>query len=191
MVFSCRDYGTTAQILDGLPVRATKKSSSPVVLDFPSSISAILFFVLHSVHGADGDPKGVGNFPTKNAFLLFDITFYFDGAGKESLLQVASFSMAFLGLVLFSFSFFSAAAFPFLSHQNCLLYFSRREGKTKRKKGDHKTSFGALGGFPANSRNGLQHFSISSLLLLPFWGPRLYYLDRGDLFGGFLLGWFG
>jgi len=99
MVFSSRDYGTTAQILDGPSVRATKKSSSPVVLDFPSSISAILFFVLHSVNGADGDPKGVGIFPTKNAFLLFDITFYFDGAGKESLLlQVACLAWRCLGL---------------------------------------------------------------------------------------------
>jgi hypothetical protein len=51
-VFSSRDYGATAQILDGLSVRAIKKSSSPVVLDFPSSISAILFFVLHSANGA-------------------------------------------------------------------------------------------------------------------------------------------
>ena len=129
MVFSCRDYGTTAQILDGLPVRATKKSSSPVVLDFPSSISAILFFVLHSVHGADGDPKGVGNFPTKNAFLLFDITFYFDGAGKESLLQVASFSMAFLGLVLFSFSFSSAAAFSLPITSKLFTLFLRQGGE--------------------------------------------------------------
>jgi len=71
MVFSCRDYGTTAQILDGPSVRATKKSSSPVVLDFPSSISAILFFVLHSVNGADGDPKGVGNFSNKKRVLAF------------------------------------------------------------------------------------------------------------------------
>jgi hypothetical protein len=170
MVFSCRDYGTTAQILDGLPVRATKKSSSPVVLDFPSSISAILFFVLHSVHGADGDPKGVGNFPTKNAFLLFDITFYFDGAGKESLLQVASFSMAFLGLVLFSFSFFSAAALPFLSHQNCLLYFSRREGETKRKKGDHKTSFGHWEDFQQIRETDCSIFLFSCLSSSSFLG---------------------
>jgi len=72
MVFSCRDYGTTAQILDGLPVRATKKSSSPVVLDFPSSISAILFFVLHSVKwGRTVIRKGGGDFSDKRRFLAF------------------------------------------------------------------------------------------------------------------------
>jgi hypothetical protein len=75
-VFSCRDYGTTAQILDGLSVRAIKKSSSPVVLDFPSSISAILFFVLHSVNGADGDPKGVGNFSDKKSLSCFLISHF-------------------------------------------------------------------------------------------------------------------
>jgi hypothetical protein len=136
--------------------------------------------------------KGWGIFPTKNAFLLFDITFYFDGAGKESLLQVASFSMASLGLFLLLFLFPSGCGccllFPSYHHQNCLLYFSCREGKTKRKKGDHKTSFGHWEGFQQIRKKGLQHFLFPLFFLFfSLWGPRLFYLRPRRPLGDFLL----
>ena len=135
--------------------------------------------------------KGWGIFRQKTRSCFLISHFILTERARKVFYRLLLLAWRFLGLSSSRSPFPLLRLFPFLSHQNCSLYFSRREGKTKRKKGDHKTSFGALGGFPANSRNGLQHFSISSLLLLPFWGPRLYYLDRGDLFGGFLLGWFG
>ena len=117
--------------------------------------------------------KGWGIFPTKNRFLA-DITFYFDGAGKESLLQVACLAWRCLGLSLpFSFLFsFAAAALSSLSSPKLFTLFLTQGGKTKRKKGGHKTSFGHGSGFQQIREKGLQHLLFPLFFFfLSFWGP--------------------
>jgi hypothetical protein len=97
--------------------------------------------------------------------------------------------MALLGLVC-SVSFFSfAAALPFLPSPKLFTLFLTQGGRTKRKKGGHKTSFRAWERFPTNSRKGIAAFDISSLPLLPVFlgGLCFFYLDRGDLVGLFIL----
>jgi hypothetical protein len=95
--------------------------------------------------------------------------------------------MALLGL--FSFLFLSSAAFFLLHpyHTKIVYSISHAGRKIQRKKGDHKTSFGH-GRISNKFEKGIASIVISSLLLLPFWGPRLcFYLDRGDLAGRFRL----
>jgi hypothetical protein len=151
-----------------------KKAVRLFVLDFQVvNFCYSLFCLAQRKMGPDGDPqRGWGFFRQKTLSCFLISHFIFDGAGKESLLQVASFSMAFSWACLFLFFLTSAAAVFFRPsyHQNCSLYSSCREGKIKRKKGDHKTSFGywvlRLEDFQ-QIRERDAAFSISSLLL-PF-----------------------
>jgi hypothetical protein len=195
MVFSSRDYGATAQILDGLSVRAIKKSSSLVVLDFPSSISAILFFCLaQRKRGRTVIREGSGIFPTKNAFLLFDITFYSDGAGGKSLTgclawRCLGFSLSlFFPLLLFSFSI------PITP--KLLILFLMQGGKPKERKGTIKHHLG-MGGFPTNSKEGLPAL-LFPLFFFFLSGASSVFLPRPrrpcwafSTCSGLLFDWFG
>lgn len=88
--------------------------------------------------------NGVGDFfQTKNAFLLFDITFLFFGrkwAGKSS--TGCLLAWRFSGLVFFLSFFFNlfcrCCLFPLHTITKIVYSISHiRKGKVKRKKGDH------------------------------------------------------
>jgi hypothetical protein len=71
--------------------------------------------------------------------------------------------------------------FPSYHHQNCLLYFSRREGKLKERKGAIKQHSGHGSDFQQIREKGLQHLIFSLFFSCFSGGLCLFYLDRGDL----------
>jgi hypothetical protein len=98
--------------------------------------------------------------------------------------------MALLGLVS-SLFFFPLLLLPFppYHHQNCLLYFSRREGKLKERKGaiKHHSGMGAISNKFEKRDCSICYFLSSSSSCLSG-GLCLFYLDRGDLVGLFSSG---
>jgi len=126
--------------------RDQKKASRLFVSDFHVINFCYSFLLLHSVNGADGDPKRVGDFffqqKTLSCFLIshFILT---EWAGK-SFYRLSFFSMALLGLgslLVFSFSpllwpLLALSPLPIIT-QNChTSIFLAGKGKTKTKKGD-------------------------------------------------------
>jgi hypothetical protein len=129
--------------------------------------------------------EGWGIFPTKIAFLLFDITSYSDGAGRKSFTGCLAWRC--LGFSLFFF--FPLLLFSFYTPITPKLFtlFLMQGGKFKERKGTIKHHSG-MGGFPTNSKKGLPALLFPLFFFFSLSGGLVcLYLDRGDLAGRFRL----